>query len=53
VEQGISGIKLARLWRCHPSTVTRVVRGQIKNKDWLNKLVKALKIDPSELYGGL
>ncbi len=45
----VSGDSLARLWKCHPSTVTRVIRGQIKDPKWLKKLAGALGVDVNEI----
>lgn len=45
----LTGDSLARLWKCHPSTVTRVIRGQIKDPKWLKKLAGALGVDMAEI----
>ncbi len=48
-KRGITEITLARSWKCHPSTVCRVIHGQIKDQQWLNKLAQALEVDVKEL----
>lgn len=45
----LTGDSLALLWKCHPSTVTRVIRGQIKDPKWLKKLAAALGVDVAEI----
>lgn len=48
-ERGLTGNMLARRWKCHPSTVSRVIRGQIKDGQWLNKLARALDVELTEI----
>ena len=48
-ERGLTGNTLARRWKCHPSTVSRVIHGQIKDGQWLNKLAHALDVEIAEI----
>lgn len=48
-KKGLTGSWLARCWKCHPSTVSRVIRGQIKDEEWLNKLAQALQVEIAEI----
>lgn len=48
-KKGLTGSSLARCWKCHPSTISRVIRGQIKDQEWLNKLAKALGVEPTDI----
>jgi len=45
----LTGDSLALLWKCHPSTVTRVIRGKRKDPKWLKKLAAALEVDVAEI----
>lgn len=48
-QKGLTGSGLARCWKCHPSTVSRVIRGQIKDQEWLRKLAQALGVGLMEI----
>lgn len=48
-KKGLTGSGLARCWNCHPSTVSRVIRGQIKDQQWLKKLAQALGVGLTEI----
>jgi len=43
---------LAQRWKCHPSTVSRVIRGKIKDERWLNKLAQALEVEITDIRRG-
>jgi hypothetical protein len=44
---------LAQRWKCHPSTVSRVIRGKIKDERWLNKLAQALEVEITDIRRGM
>jgi len=51
-QKGLTGSGLARCWQCHPSTVSRVIRGKIKDERWLNKLAQALEVEITDIRRG-